>query len=63
MSHHPSSLWIWLLLAIAIGVAANTFVKMTVALILGGPRFRAIAGGTLAAVMIAALLSIAVRAW
>ena len=50
-------------LAIAIGVAANTFVKMTVALILGGPRFRAIVGGTLAAVMIAALLSIAVRAW
>ena len=31
-------------LAIAIGVVANTFVKMTVALILGGPRFRTING-------------------
>jgi hypothetical protein len=36
---------------------------MTVALILGGPRFRTIVGGTLAAAMIAALLSIAVHAW
>ena len=48
-------------LAIAIGVAANTFVKMMVALILG-PRFRAIVGDT-GGPMIAALLSIAVRAW
>jgi uncharacterized membrane protein (DUF4010 family) len=48
-------------LAIATGVVANTFVKMTLALIFGGPRFRTIAGGALAAVMIAALLSIALR--
>jgi uncharacterized membrane protein (DUF4010 family) len=50
-------------LAIATGVVANTFVKMTLALIFAGPRFRTIAGGTLAAVMIAALLSIALRTW
>jgi uncharacterized membrane protein (DUF4010 family) len=50
-------------LAIATGVVANTFVKMTLALIFGGPRFRTIAGGALAAVMIAALLSIALRTW
>jgi uncharacterized membrane protein (DUF4010 family) len=47
-------------LAIALGVLANTGLKMGVALFLGGPRFRLIVGGTLL-VMIA--VSAAVIGW
>jgi uncharacterized membrane protein (DUF4010 family) len=44
-------------MAIAIGVLANTALKIAVALFFGAARFRAIVGGTLALTMIAALLS------
>ncbi len=45
--------------AIAIGILANTALKTGIALVLGSPRFRLIAGGTLALVIVAAVLSIA----
>ena len=40
--------------AIAIGVLANTVLKLGVALVFGEARFRAIAGGTLAVMVLAA---------
>jgi uncharacterized membrane protein (DUF4010 family) len=40
--------------AIAVGVLTDTAMKLGLAVFLGGPRFRAIAGGTLA-VMLAAV--------
>jgi uncharacterized membrane protein (DUF4010 family) len=39
--------------AIAVGVAANTAMKLVLALFFGGPRFRAIAGGALALMLVA----------
>ena len=45
--------------AIAIGILANTALKAGIALLLGSPRFRIIVGGTLALVIVAAVLSIA----
>ena len=40
--------------AIAIGVLANTVLKLTVVLVFGEPRFRAFAGGTLAVMVVTA---------
>jgi uncharacterized membrane protein (DUF4010 family) len=42
-------------LAIAIGVAANTFLKLGVAVFLGSARFRVVAGGTLAVMFLSAV--------
>jgi uncharacterized membrane protein (DUF4010 family) len=39
--------------AIAVGVLANTVMKLGLAVFLGGPRFRAIAGGALALMLVA----------
>jgi uncharacterized membrane protein (DUF4010 family) len=39
--------------AIAVGVLANTGMKLGLALLLGGRRFRAIAGGALALMLLA----------
>jgi uncharacterized membrane protein (DUF4010 family) len=44
-------------LAVAVGVAANTFLKLGVAIVFGSARFRVIAGGTLA-VMLASAVAI-----
>jgi uncharacterized membrane protein (DUF4010 family) len=44
--------------AIAIGVLTNTVLKLLVALFLGNPRFRRIAGGTLALMCVAAALAL-----
>ena len=46
-------------LAIAIGILANTALKTGIALVLGSRRFRLIAGGTLALVVVSAVVSIA----
>ena len=48
-------------LAIAIGVLANTALKMGIALVFGAPGFRAIAAGTLMLMIVAAGASIALR--
>jgi uncharacterized membrane protein (DUF4010 family) len=45
--------------AIAIGILANTVLKTGIALVLGSRRFRLIAGGALALVIVAAGFSIA----
>jgi uncharacterized membrane protein (DUF4010 family) len=50
-------------LAIAVGVLANTALKTILALTFGGPKFRTIVGWTLAAVIVAAAVSIVVRSW
>jgi uncharacterized membrane protein (DUF4010 family) len=39
--------------AIAVGVLANTAMKLGLALFFGAPRFRAIAGGALASMLVA----------
>ena len=46
-------------LAIAIGILANTALKMGVALFFGNPRFRVIVAGTLLTMLVAAAASIA----
>jgi uncharacterized membrane protein (DUF4010 family) len=48
-------------LAIAIGVLANTAVKIGIALTFGGPAFKTIVGWTLAIVVVTAALSILLR--
>jgi len=40
-------------LAIAVGVLSNTVMKLGLALVLGSPRFKAIAGGALALMLVA----------
>ena len=40
-------------LPIAVGVLANTVMKLGLAVVLGAPRFRAIAGGSLALMLVA----------
>jgi uncharacterized membrane protein (DUF4010 family) len=40
-------------LAIAVGVLSNTAMKLGVALVFGSPRFKAIAGGALALMLVA----------
>jgi len=50
-------------LAIAIGVLANTVLKTILALAFGESKFRTIVGWTLAAVIVAAALSILLRSW
>lgn len=47
--------------AIAVGVLANTGLKLGLALVFGSPRFRTIAGGTLALMLVAAGAAIVVR--
>ena len=44
--------------AIGVGIAANTALKLTLAVALSTPRFRAIAGGTLAAMLCAFIASL-----
>ena len=48
--------------AIAIGVLANTAMKLGLALFLGAPRFRAIAGGALALMLVAIAATLLLRA-
>jgi hypothetical protein len=48
--------------AIAIGALANTVLKLTLALFFGGARFRAIAGGTLAVMVLAASMVLLLHA-
>jgi uncharacterized membrane protein (DUF4010 family) len=45
--------------AIAVGVASNTVLKLGVAVVFGSPRFRAIAGGALLAIALASAASFA----
>jgi uncharacterized membrane protein (DUF4010 family) len=49
-------------LAIAIGIAANTALKLAIALFFGTAKFQVIAGVTLAAMLLAAVFVIVLRA-
>ena len=49
--------------AIAIGVLANTAMKLALAVVLGSPGFRAIAGGALALMLAALGATLGVRLW
>jgi uncharacterized membrane protein (DUF4010 family) len=44
--------------AIAVGILANTLLKLGTALVLGGPHFRRVAGGTLAAMATASAIGL-----
>jgi uncharacterized membrane protein (DUF4010 family) len=49
--------------AIGIGVLANTAMKLALAVVLGSPGFRAIAGGALALMLAALGAALGVRLW